>query len=363
MTFTIFFILILIMAILEAAIPYLVKRTVVFGVTIPEGNLQDPKIVNRKKIFSLTVFSVSAAALIYFFIWYRTTNPAEEKIVLFGIITVFGIMTLSMIQYFYNHIKILQRKKAEKWGENLKQLKAIDLSVRDQDAMLPWYLFMIPIVITLGLLAYTISKYSILPDQIPTHWGPNGQPDAFTEKTPFSVIQMPALLLIMQIMFMGINISTKRSGIKLSTTNTEASRIRQLTNRKYSSWLMFIVSILITMLFTFFQLTTIHEGLAGEKVAFAVPLVFMFIVLAGTIIYAFRVGTAGKKSVQPANNAIGDYDEDQYWIGGLIYFNKNDPSIFVEKRFGIGWTMNFANPKGYFLILGPIIIILVLSFL
>lgn len=362
MAFTIYFILILFMAVLEAAIPYLVKRTIVFGVTIPEKNLNDTKLNSYKKRFSIIVLSLTTIALILFSIWYFLSKPTEEVMVLFGTIIVFGILTLNIVLYFYHHVKVLQRKREEKWGEDLKQLKTVDLAVREQDEMLPWYLFLFPIVITVGVLVYTISQYQLLPDQIPTHWGINGQPDAFTDKNMLSVIQMPATLLFLQIMFMAINISTKRSGIKLSATNTAASRTRQLTLRKYSSWLMFMVSVLITMLFSFFQLSTIHEGLVGEAITFALPLTIMFIILIGSIIFAIRVGTAGNKLVTQPEEGIRDFDEDQYWKGGIFYFNKNDPSIFVEKRFGIGWTLNFANPKGYFIIIGPLIIILLLSF-
>lgn len=28
---------------------------------------------------------------------------------------------------------------------------------------------------------------------------------------------------------------------------------------------------------------------------------------------------------------------------GFIYYNPDDPALFVAKRWGIGWTLNFAN--------------------
>jgi hypothetical protein len=40
---------------------------------------------------------------------------------------------------------------------------------------------------------------------------------------------------------------------------------------------------------------------------------------------------------------IGDRTADSHWIGGLIYFNPTDPAVFVERRMGIGWTLNFGN--------------------
>jgi len=32
------------------------------------------------------------------------------------------------------------------------------------------------------------------------------------------------------------------------------------------------------------------------------------------------------------------------WKAGIFYVNREDPSLFVEKRFGIGYTLNFGNP-------------------
>lgn len=37
-------------------------------------------------------------------------------------------------------------------------------------------------------------------------------------------------------------------------------------------------------------------------------------------------------------------DDDRYWKAGGVYFNPDDPTILVPKRFGIGWTFNFAHP-------------------
>jgi uncharacterized membrane protein len=34
----------------------------------------------------------------------------------------------------------------------------------------------------------------------------------------------------------------------------------------------------------------------------------------------------------------GDRTPDESWIGGLLYFNRADPALFVEKRMRIGWT-------------------------
>lgn len=363
MVFTILFLVTLFLAIMETAIPYLIKRTVVFGVTIPEPHTREAKLAGYKKGYSLIVLCFSLVALLVFAVWGIQGNPSEDQLFLVGTAILFAIMLVSLACYIYFHAKTTQLKRQEKWGEDVKQVQVTDLSVRSQDEMLPWYMYLFPMLVTLGVIVYTAIQYPALPEQIPTHWGPSGQPDAFTTKSPISVISLPLILLVMQGMFLMINETTKRSGIKLSATSTEVSRIRQLTLRKYSSWFMLLISLLMTMLFSFLQLSTIHEGLFGEGMMLLFPLVFLLVILGGTLVFAFKVGRTGKDMGVNLVEGIRDIDEDQYWKGGLFYFNKNDPSIFVEKRFGVGWTLNFANPKGYLLVLGPIIAILVLSFL
>jgi uncharacterized membrane protein len=39
-------------------------------------------------------------------------------------------------------------------------------------------------------------------------------------------------------------------------------------------------------------------------------------------------------------------DDDRYWKAGFFYINRNDPSVFVPKRFGVGWTVNLGSIGG-----------------
>ncbi len=56
-------------------------------------------------------------------------------------------------------------------------------------------------------------------------------------------------------------------------------------------------------------------------------------------------------------------DDDRYWIGGLFYNNPDDPAVFVPKRYGLGWTVNFGNPRGKFFLIGTLLLPLVLLIL
>ena len=45
-------------------------------------------------------------------------------------------------------------------------------------------------------------------------------------------------------------------------------------------------------------------------------------------------------------------DEDEHWKLGVFYFNPGDASFIVPERFGVGWTMNFARPAAWAVMLG-----------
>ncbi len=52
------------------------------------------------------------------------------------------------------------------------------------------------------------------------------------------------------------------------------------------------------------------------------------------------------------------------WKGYFFYLNGNDSRIFVPKRIpGMGWTLNFANPYSYLILLAIIMIPIIISFL
>ncbi len=46
-----------------------------------------------------------------------------------------------------------------------------------------------------------------------------------------------------------------------------------------------------------------------------------------------------------------DRQNNDLWKWGIVYYNPNDPSVCVEKRFGIGWTLNFAHKESWFIIM------------
>jgi uncharacterized membrane protein len=81
----------------------------------------------------------------------------------------------------------------------------------------------------------------------------------------------------------------------------------------------------------------------------------------GVAFWMFRVGQGGQRAVPAAarQEVHGDATPDHAWkVGGLFYFNPHDPAIWVEKRVGLGYTLNIGNSRAWLLIgmmLAPVI--------
>jgi uncharacterized membrane protein len=88
------------------------------------------------------------------------------------------------------------------------------------------------------------------------------------------------------------------------------------------------------------------------SVALLVPeapgMTIWFLMLSGAIVVfsvlLLRAGQGGSRAVAMTGAAsTGDHTPDACWKWGMIYVNPADPSILVEKRFGIGYTVNLGN--------------------
>jgi uncharacterized membrane protein len=73
-----------------------------------------------------------------------------------------------------------------------------------------------------------------------------------------------------------------------------------------------------------------------------------------------RRGRRGPGPEQPGAEQNGEdtglthRDDDKYWRGGLIYINAEDRTLLVPRRFGLGWTLNFGDPRAAILITGVV---------
>ena len=91
---------------------------------------------------------------------------------------------------------------------------------------------------------------------------------------------------------------------------------------------------------------------------------FLIVVPIVAVLMRLRQGSrsipSAQSAAESAAESVPDRTEDRFWKLGVIYFNRDDPAVMVEKRSGIGYTVNFAHPVAWvivlLLVLTPIVI-------
>ncbi|WP_019413007.1 DUF1648 domain-containing protein [Paenisporosarcina sp. TG20] len=355
MTAIIFILILLFIIVIQAFLPKFLKASEVFGVYIPDTHVNDSRIVKMKSRYTKVLLTGGMAIILFFIGWLLLLRPSDQHIVLLGMVAQILAVVFSIGLYAKNHITLSNWKKTEKWTSGQIERKVVDLQFREQLKLLPNIFFILPMLVPITLGIYGLTQYETLPGQIPIHWGPDGEADGFAEKSWFSVSSLPLMTLVLQGMLLFFNSAMKQSGSKIQVQQKKRSREQQLAFRKYSSWLLFVVTISVTLLMGYLQLTIIAPEIMSSGVTLAFTIGFLIVILGSVLYYTVIVGQSGTRisitTHEINQKGVIDADDDKYWKMGLIYINKDDPSILVEKRFGIGWTVNMGH-KGSWIFLG-----------
>lgn len=200
-------------------------------------------------------------------------------------------------------------------------------------------------------LAYCADQYANLPDVVPTHFGPSGLPDAWRPKSFWTVMLMPLMTLILSAGMGGVVYFTSTAKRALRYPHVQLSAQAQHTFRRAVTRFLSAVSLLVTFMLTAGSIASVRVGLGlapglppwtlGIAIALGIT------ALGGTVWLVWRYGQGGARLERGAGDAplTDGLADNRNWVLGMFYYNRDDPSIFVERRFGFGYTINFGNWK------------------
>lgn len=187
------------------------------------------------------------------------------------------------------------------------------------------YLHLLPFAVIGAAAVYVALRWNAIPDRFPMHWDAAGQPDGWHARSLAGVFA-PALAGFVGCAFLGIlSIVITRT----SRAGTPADRtIRNVTLR-----ILLAVQLVTSVVAAWTLLLPIAPGVRAYAIGIPVLVLLVVVGSIGAAIVTTRRLTAGG----------GDLTPDACWKGGLVYYNPADPALFVQKRIGIGYTLNFGN--------------------
>jgi uncharacterized membrane protein len=337
----IFLLMVLFTMALSLILPLAARRDVFFGVTVPPNTRSTPEGRRITRVYSLGVILLSilglgaVLAICYF------QPPAWELLLI--LVTV-GAMTLLgsgpfLIAYFQAHA-LAERARTRGWKPAGSAPPVAELRPRRYGDYIPWHWELLPLALIGATAAYLAYTYPDAPDPFPTHFDINGNPNAFSPKTIGSYF----LIVFMQLFIWAL----------ITVLTYLIVRAKSLPGREETGF----KRVVLRFLFAIKALAIGFMGLVGAAAAYAavnataLPEWFLgvtigYIVLVFVLVIVLTVRASARSArLQPADASTTDRMDDSHWFLGSIYFNRDDPSIFVERRFGIGWTINFGSVGG-----------------
>lgn len=351
--------------------PYINRRDIPFGVSIPVTDKTKEVVNAQKKSYLFINLGIAIIINIGIFLYGQfKPNISEEKLVYLCIVSLFIMLGISLVSYVLKHNEL--KKYKQTLSLEMKQTKKIvvDLSFRDEKLIFPTsYLVGINLAFVLVTVLLTVFNYQNIPDKLVTQWDFNMNPTTITEKTWGSVMMIPAMQVFITIVMAISNQAYLSAKQQIDGKNPTASSTKSKKFRRQSSLLNLVISILTQLLFVAIQLVTVFERFS-PKVVMILSLVFTILIIGLVLWFSLYYGQSGDrlKTIEineeeaPKGNIVTG-DDDENWKLGMFYFNKQDPSFWVEKRMGVGMTFNLAKWQSWAFLIGVIVLPLLLVFL
>lgn len=325
--------------------PYITRKTESFGVSIPEEVYGSRELIEFRKKYAGRTALIGLSWLAVSII--SGTIFEENTWMTIFIIALFLFLISSFSIYFSIHKKMKLLKAASNWKESKTETTIIDTNFRNRKLIYSPGWFVIGFIITVVTFAITMKYYDRIPLEIPMQYGFNGEVTKTAVKTFGSAFSIPLMQLFMLGLFLFINYTIGRSRQQVDAANPEKSIQQNIIFRRRWSAFIIITGTVLVALFSVMQYALIFP--INMNILLYLWLVFTGAILAASVILSIITGQGGSR----VKTAIGEQgeminrDEDHYWKLGIFYFNSSDPAVWVEKRFGSGWTVNMAKPQAW----------------
>jgi len=350
----------LILLIMQLFMPKITRKNILFGVKIPEEKMNTDEVKNIVKGFKRENLMVGIPALIIIsLLIYYIDNTYVFTLSTFIYL---GILFLEYVRWNKKSKELKQEKGWDKLGGKVVVIDTKFSRDRGKLSTVSQKWFLIPVMVIIISTVLSLTMYPTLPDKVPTHWDFEGNVDAYMNKSIFTALLMPLTQVLMAVIIYVSYYFMLRSKQQINPNNPEASLKKNIIFRKAWSAYFIVTLTLIEVMFTVLNMMTL--GIFRNMKIFNIfSFIIYGVIIIGSIVLSIVLGQGGdriKLKDEDDNSKAYDIDDDKLWkLGNTIYYNPDDSSLFVEKRIGVGWTVNVGRPLGMFLMILPFIVIVI----
>jgi len=299
------------------------KKNIVVGVTLPFEAREDSAVQAVLNRFKMTMYMVCgflvALAVI---VWWKLPDSMTLWLLWIDLCII-----LPYVPYVWTNCALKKLKRQRGWGPAAGQQVRVDISAIPQDKWISPWIFLPPVVISLAPLTFSRSMWA-----------------------------MNVTLAVCCILFWLGYRYCYRNKSEMIDENVELTRV--LTRvRQYNWGRMWLLAS--------YSMALLGAGIAAsaESVLWSTVLfvAFTVIIVAGALWVELSVRRVQEKLTRESGREWY-VDEDDHWIGGILYYNTNDSRLVINNRVGMNSSINAAHPAGKILTVLLIVFLLALPF-
>lgn len=230
----------------------------------------------------------------------------------------------------------------------------MDTELRTDPPRFPWLWLTPALIITVATAVIGMISYPSMPEILAVHYGANGAPNRLATKsvgTAFSLV------------FVQIGVTTLLGGIAaaiIRSSRPDIDPAHPVGSARWHRRYMSLGAKALLGLVAMIDLGMLGSSLlmwTGTVTSWA-PMVVVLPILAAVVVAVVVLARNNRaRDEGEEDTGLTHRDDDKYWRGGLLYINRDDPALLVPRRFGLGWALNFGNPRAAMLLAGVVALI------
>lgn len=341
------------------------RRNVLFSVFVPDAFVEHDIIKTTKAKYQRSIILLAVICTLIFIVISLFTS---KNIMLLAFIIILHLIIIGGIIAFKNAHDLLKTKKHQlNWMKDIKVVKATDTSLITEEKKLPDYLFLIQLIAYIIAMIFVAINYDKIPNTIATHWGLNGKADGYSDKNIWTVFEIGIIGIVM----LGILWGSSKGVSFFNSTINPANKKASVEHSKQTKFLNQLVVLVTSFIMTsFFIITLIRPVIYGKDylpntIINALFVIMILVVIIGIIM---QVNEDRKFRMAVHETDKAPYYNDDNYVWGLFYYNKEDSNVWVPKQSDFGMTLNMARPVSWFIMfmlvvfpLIPVIIMLLFT--
>ena len=338
--------------VLALVLPSINSPTVPFGVRVPAQRADDPTVVRQTRIYRWRVLVSGIVAGGVGVVIYGVTG--ETLLLPLSVLVLVGVWYGC---FFLAHHEIRAAKAAGSWYEGRHQGIAVDTGLRTDRPRFPWLWLAPALIVTVATAVIGVIRYPSMPQMLAVHYGANGVPNRLAAKsvgTAFSLVFVQIGVTALLVGLAAAIFFRSRPDIDPARPVGSARWHRQYMSLGAKALLGLVAMIDVGMLGSSLLMWT------GTVTVWAKLVVVLPILAAVVVAVVVLARNNRERDEGEEDTGLTHWDDDKYWRGGLFYINREDHALLVPRRFGLGWTLNFGNPRAAMLLAGVVALIALL---